>query len=152
MTTLELLRQRAPTLAGILDHSDGEQLRRVSSAIAHAVVERSGLVDPIIAEALQYLSRSASPHSDLQARVQSLAGELDARYFDLQNLLESGKATQDQVNAAFAKARAATAVASALGDLASNAAAETAYEAVCAFDDSEEYFTGVAQSALRKCG
>ncbi len=148
MTTLELLRQRAPTLAGILDHSDIAQLRRISSAIAHAVVERSGLTDPLGAEALQCLNQSTSAPSELQARVYSLAQELDARYFDLQDLQESGKATQDEVNAAFAKARAATAVASALGDLASNAAAETAYEAVCAIDDSEDYFTGVAQSAL----
>jgi len=150
MTTLELLRQRAPLLAGILDVADGGKLRLISSSIAHAVVERSGLSDPLITEALQHLSLSASSQPDLQARVQSLAERLDSHYFDLQDSCESGKATEVQVSSAFAKARAATAVACALGDLASTAAAETAYEAVCAIDSSEDYFTGVARSILTK--
>jgi hypothetical protein len=149
MTTLELLRQRAPSLAGILDASDSGQLRRISSSIARAAVERSGLTDPPIAEALRHLSLSASSHPELQARVQSLAEKLDAHYFDLQDLCERGKATDAQVLAAFSKARAATAVASALGDVASSSAAEAAYEAVCAFDDSD-YFTGIAQSVLTR--
>ena len=149
MTTLELLRQRAPSLSGILDASDSGRLRRISSSIAHAVVARSGLTDPLVTEALQHLSLSASSHADLQARVLSLAEQLDSRYFDLQDLCESGKATEAQVLAAFSKARAATAVASALGDVASSAAAEAAYEAVCAFDDSD-YFTGIARSVLTR--
>ena len=149
MTTLELLRQRAPSLAGILSASDTGRLRRISSSIALVVVERSGLADPVIAEALQHLSLSDSSHPDLQARVQSLVEQLDSRYFDLQDLCESGKATDAQVCAAFSKARAAAAVASALGDVASTAAAETAYEAVCAFDDSD-YFTGIAHNVVTK--
>ncbi|HEX5218070.1 MAG TPA: hypothetical protein VFZ59_00760 [Verrucomicrobiae bacterium] len=87
---------------------------------------------------------------ELQTRVQALAERLDAHYFGLQDLNEGGKATEAEVIAAFAKARAATAVAAALGDDASTAAAETAYEAVCAIDSSEDYFTGVAQSILTK--
>lgn len=151
MTTLELLRQRAPALAGILDAADDSKLRRISSSIAHAVVDRSGLTDPLVTEALQHLSLPvSSSHPDLQARVQSVAERLDSQYFDLQDLSESGKATEVQVSAAFAKARAATAVACALGDLASAAAAETAYEAVCAIDNSEDYFTDVARSILTK--
>jgi hypothetical protein len=86
----------------------------------------------------------------LQARVQSVAEELDEYYLDLQDLFDRGKATAAQVSNAFAKARAATAVASTLGDLLSTAAAETAYEAVCGIADSEEYFTAVARNALTK--
>jgi hypothetical protein len=149
MTTLELLRQRAPSLAGILDASDGGQLRRISSSIVHAVVERSGLTDPLVAEALRHLSSSSFSHPDLQARAQSLAEQLDLRYFDLQDLCESGKVAKAQVLEAFSKARAATALASAFGDVAPSAAAEVAYEAVCAFDDSD-YITGIAQSVLTR--
>jgi hypothetical protein len=150
MTTLELLRQRAPGLAGMLDTPDTEELRRISSAIARAVVGRAGLADPLIEEALQHLSSSAQPRPDLRARVQSLAEHLDSRYFDLQDLCERGRATDVQVSSAFAKARAATAVASALGDAASTAAAVTAYEAVCGIVDSEDYFTGVARNVLTR--
>ena len=141
MTTLDLLRQKAPNLAAALDTLDSEGLRRVSSSIAHAVVERSGLNDPLITEALHHLSQSVDPSPELRGRVQSLADKLDGQYFDLQDLNESGEATDSQVFAMFAKARAATAVACAMGDVALKAAAETAYEAVHAIDDSEDYFT-----------
>ncbi len=145
MTTLEILRQRAPRLADVLATSDVDKLWHISSSIAQAVVDRSGLKDPLIAEALRHLSSPVRPQPELQARVQSLAEQLDAHYFDLQD----GKASDDQVSAAFAKARAATAVAAALGGVSSSSAAETAYEAVCAINNSEEYFTGVAESVLK---
>ena len=150
MTTLELLRQRAPNLAAFLDRADARLLRRVSSSIAHAVVERSGLRDPLITEALEYLKRSVASPPELRTRVQSLAERLDSHYFDLQDLSESGKATETELQNAFARARAATAVASALGDDASTAAAETAYEAVVAIESSEDYITGVAKRTMTK--
>jgi len=134
----------------MLDTFGNEELRRISSAIARAVVDRAGLADPLIDEALQHLTFSAQLRPDLQARIQSLAEQLDSRYFDLQDLCERGRATDIQVSSAFAKARAATAVASALGDVASTAAADTAYEAVCGIVDSEDYFTGVARNALTR--
>jgi hypothetical protein len=107
-------------------------------------------LDPLITEALQHLSSPSYPHFQLQGRVQSLAERLDAHYFDLQDMCESGKASDAEVRVALAKARAATAVAAALGEANSETAAGTAYESVCAIDDSEEYFTGVAQSVLPK--
>src|ERR1041385_8124896 len=84
MTTLELLRQTDSKLAGQIEAADAQQLRRISSAIAQAVVERSGLSHPVITQALQHLRASAQPHPDLQARVQSLAEQLDADYFEIQ--------------------------------------------------------------------
>ena len=150
MTTLELLRQDASELASQIDTAGEQQLRRISSGIAHAVVERSGLSHPVINEALQHLSTSAQPHPELRARVRALAEQLDADYFDLKQLYEKGEdagKTEPAVVAAFARARAASAVAAALGDLARTAAAETAYEALAADDDSV-YLISVAQSAL----
>ena len=150
MTTLELLRQTAGELASRIEVAGAEQLRRISSAIAHAAVERSGLSHPLITEALRHLSLSAQPRSELRPRVQSLAEQLDADYLVLKQPYEeredAGK-TEPEVRAAFARARAASAVAAALGSDARAAAAETAYEAIAATDDSE-YFTGVAQSVL----
>ncbi len=150
MTTLDLLRQRAPKLAAILNAADSDQLRRVSSSIAHAVVDRSGLTDPLTTEALEYLSKSGDSLPELQERIRSLAEKLDAQYFDLQELRETGEATEAEVFDAFAKARAVTAVACALGEVTLSSAAETAYEAVCAIHDSEEYFTAIAQSNLAR--
>jgi hypothetical protein len=133
MTALELLRQTADGLAREIDTAGEEQLRRISSAIAHAVVERSGLTHPIITEALEHLTVSAQPHRDLQARVQLLAEQLDADYFQIQQPYrereDAGKA-EPTVIAAFAKARAASAVAAALGSVARTAASEAAYEAI----------------------
>jgi len=130
--------------------ADEEQLRRISAAVACAAVKRAGLSHPVITEALQHLRASTQPHPDLQARVQSLAEQLDADYLEIQqpsdDREDAGK-TDPVVIAAFARARAATAVAAALGDVASIAAAETAYEAVAATGDSE-YFSRVAQSVL----
>ena len=57
--------------------------------------------------------------------------------------------TDSEVAAAFEKARAANAVAAALGSDARSAVAETAYEAVSCIDDSG-YFTGVVQSIITK--
>jgi hypothetical protein len=147
MTTLELLRQNAGELASLLDSADEEQLRRVAAAIARAVVERSNLSHPAVAQALAHLSVPFHPQPQLRARVEALAENLDEDYFRLQELSEEQRATEAQVLAAFSKARAATAVASALGEIASDAAAEAAYEAIAATDDPA-YFTSVAEKAL----
>jgi len=151
MTSLELLRQTARELASQIETAGEEQLRRLASAIAHAAVERTGVSDAVITEALQHLNHSAQPRSALRARVQSLAEHLDGDYFHMKQRYEeredTGK-TAPEVVAAFARARAASAVAAALGSDARTAAAAAAYEAIAATDDSE-YFTRVARKALK---
>jgi hypothetical protein len=148
MTTLELLRQIAATLASHIDAANEEQLRRFSSTIAQAAVERSGLSNPTITEALHHLSMSGQSDADLQARVKSVAKQLDEYYFNIQQSYEdrqdAGKTAPDVV-LAFARARAASAVAAALQDVARIAAAEAAYEAIAATDDAE-YFTRIVQN------
>lgn len=147
MTTLELLRQQDRELASIIENANIDQLRSISSAVAQFVVKRSTLSHPLITEAFQHLS--TAPYSNLELRdsVRKLGERLDEKYFELQELCEDGKATEAQVSAAFAKARAATAVASALGDVALTAAVETAYEAFAASDDSPSLIK-VARSAM----
>jgi hypothetical protein len=86
----------------------------------------------------------------LRERVERLAEELEEDYFRLKEPYEeredAGK-REPAVIAAFARARAATAVAAALGGDAHTAAAEAAYEAIAATDDPE-YFTDVADRVL----
>ncbi len=150
MTTLELLRQIAGRLADQIEAADDEQLRRIGSAIAHAAVDRSGFSHPTITEGLRHLNRSGHPDAELQGCVQSLADQLDADYFEIQapydDHEDAGK-SEPEVIAAFARARTASAVAAALGEIPRVAAAEAAYEAITATDDPE-YFTRVAHTTL----
>ncbi len=117
MMTLELLRQTDHKLASQIEAADSQQLRRISLAIVQAVVKCSSLSHPLITEALHHLRVSALSHPDLQARVQSLAEQLDVEYFQIQQPFDdredAGK-TEPTVIAAFARARAAMAVAAAL--------------------------------------
>jgi hypothetical protein len=147
-----MLRKKNGRLASLLDAADTHQLRGIASVIARAAVERSGLIHPLITEALHQLSISTQPHSKLQARVQLIAEQLDEDYFVTKQPYEeredAGK-TEPAVITAFARARAATAVAAALGSDAQTAAAETAYEGIFATDDPE-YVVHVAESVIRK--
>jgi hypothetical protein len=150
MTTIELLRQRAGDLARRLDTAGESQLRRVTAAIAKAAAERVGLSHPVIAEALAHLSAATPPHPSLRGRVQRLAEQLDAEYFALSRPYDERDEypkTAPEVGSAFSKARAASAVATALGSDAFTAAADAAYEAVVATDDSE-YLTAIADRIL----
>jgi hypothetical protein len=147
MTTFELLKQQNPELAGLIEIANENQLRRISSAIAHSIVEHSALSQPLITKALQHLNTPPYSNVELRELVQKIAEQLDEEYFNLQDLCEDGKATKAQVSVAFTKARAATAVASALGEIAFNAAAETAYEAN-AGDDGSKNLTEIAKKIL----
>ena len=134
MKTIDLLRQQAPGLAERIETTGVSDLQKLAWVAARAAVKRSGLSDPVIDEALQ----KASPDPELQAQVRALAGKLDDEYFALKEPLEDREDagnTDPQVVLAFSKARAASAVAEALGDDAKEAAASAAYEAFAAADD-----------------
>jgi thioredoxin-like negative regulator of GroEL len=147
-----MLQKTHRRLASLLDVADGQQLRRIASVIARAAVEDSGLVHPLITQALHQLSISTEPDSKLQARVEMVAEQLDEDYFIAKQPYEeredAGK-TEPVVRTAFARARAASAVAAALGNDARTAAAETAYEGMFA-TNHPEHITHAAESVIRK--
>jgi hypothetical protein len=122
----------------------------VAAAVAQAAISRTGLSHPVIDQALEQLRQSPAPDAELQARVQAVAEQLDDEYFALKEPLEeredAGK-TDPEVLLAFSRARAASAVAAALGDDAMEAAASAAYEAFSGIDDSE-YLTRAVETAL----
>ena len=150
MNTIELLRQSAPNLASLIENAGQSKLRRVAAVVARATVSRTGLSHPAVAQALERLETAPAPDADLQASVEAAAEALDEEYSALKELLEeredAGKDDPD-VNVAFSRARAASAVAAALGDDEREAAASAAYEAVSATDDSE-YLTEAVRRAL----
>jgi hypothetical protein len=136
MKTIDILRQQAPGLAERIETTGESDLQKLAWAAARAAVKRSGLSDPVIEEALQ----RGMPDAALQARVQLLAAQLDEHYFALKEPLEDREDagnTDPQVALAFSKARAASAVAEALGDDAKEGAASAAYEALAAVDDPQ---------------
>ena len=150
MKTIDLLRQQAPALAQGIETAPKSELRKVAAAIAQAAVNRTGILDPVITQVLEKLKAYPSPDAKLQARVQAIADELDEKYFALKEPLEeredAGK-SDPAVMLAFSKARAASAVAAALGHDDAEAAGSSGYEAFIATDD-EDYLTEALRKAL----
>jgi hypothetical protein len=150
MKTIDLLRQSAPSLASLIENAGESKLRTVAAVVARAVVSRTGLSHPAVDRALERLQAAVIPDADLQASVRVAAEQLDEEYFALKEPLEeredAGK-SDPHVSMAFSRARAATAVAAALGDDEKEAAASAAYEAVSATHDSE-YLTDAVKKAL----
>jgi len=118
--------------------------------VVRAVVSRTGLSHPAVDRALERLEVAAIPDAGLRASVHAAAEQLDEEYFALKEPLEeredAGK-SDSEVIMAFSRARAASAVAAALGDDKREAVASAAYEAVSATDDSE-YLTDAVKRAL----
>jgi hypothetical protein len=152
MKTIDMLRQSAPGLASLIEDAGELELRRVAAVVARAVVSRTRLSHPVIDRALERLDTAQLPDADFQTKVQAAAEELDEEYFALKEQLEeredAGK-TNQKVSIAFSRARAASAVAAALGEDKKEAAASAAYEAVSAIDDSD-YLTNALKRTLAK--
>lgn len=150
MKTIDLLRQRAPTLARQIDGAGDLQLRKLTLAVVRASIERTRLANPIIIQAISRLNASERIDSELRDRVRAIAERLDEKYFALKEPLEEredGGKTDPEVTLAFSRARAATAVAYALGEDARAAAASATYEAIFATDDVD-YLTNKVEKAL----
>jgi len=150
MKTIDLLRQNAAGLASLIEGTREPELRKVTAAVARSVVGRTGLSHPIVDAALERLERASGPDAELQTSVHRAAAELDEEYFALKEPLEeredAGK-TDPKVSLAFSKARAASAVAAALGEDEREAAASAAYEAACATGESD-YLVDAVKRAL----
>lgn len=140
MTTIELVRKQVPVLARKIEAFRESELRKVAAVIAEAAVRRTGLSDLVINEALERLKAFPTVDAELQVRVHAIANDLDEEYFKLKEPLEeredAGK-TDPAVMLAFSKARAASAVAAAIGEDAGEAVASAGYEAFHAIGDAD---------------
>ncbi len=114
-----------PDMAVALRRAAPGVQERAGRVAAEWAISRTGLSDPAVTAAL-----NGGPLEPLAA----LAAELDVRYFSLSDACEEGKATADQVLAAFGLARAASAV----EFVAHAPPAEAIYEAMAAADDCSE--------------
>lgn len=142
---MERLSMVAPDLATRIQGSGDEQrLRIAASAAAEIVVERAAVGHDGVLRALEML-RHGSTDVELREALQSLAQELDARYWDLHDAHEAGKGSKEEYMAAFAQARAVSAVVCALDPDFVMAALEACYEAHSAFSDGSNVVATVSE-------
>ena len=137
----------SPELRKRLDSASEAQLRQVAAAVSRAIVERVGISHPVVTRALEGLAKSEPPTDELRAAVRDYADGVDSAYLDLSDEQESGRASKEQVFAAFSQARAASAVAFALSSSALVAASEATYEAASAVDDATQ-ISSIAERIL----
>jgi hypothetical protein len=129
---------RLSTVAPDLVHAMEEQPKRVleiiSVNIAKWAVKELNLTDPRIVRGITALETGRRGDSSDRESVKEIADELDVQAWGIQDLIESGETTEDDYVAVFDKSRAATALWSALGADALEAALDSVYEAQAARD------------------
>jgi hypothetical protein len=109
--------------ARLARHSPSE-LRRIARQVAEAALSSTALESPFALEPLDEAARV-----QLRACLEREVEQLDAIYFDLTDAQEAGNATEQQVLAAFSRARALHSAWFALSPDPIEAAAEASYEA-----------------------
>ena len=131
---LELI---APDLLAHFRKAPNSQLRAVALAASRFALEHTGLADPLLNEGLEALESARYGDTSLRERVESFIDMLDQIQWNLQDLMDEGKADQTSYLIAFRRARAAHSVYFALDLDAFAAAAESVYEANAATEDFE---------------
>jgi hypothetical protein len=109
--------------AQLAQHSPAE-LRRIACQVAEVALSATALESPF---ALDLPNEAA--RAQLRERLEREVEQLDAIYFDLADAREAGNATEQQVLAAFSRARALHSAWFALSPDPIEAAAEASYEA-----------------------
>ena len=127
----------AADLADQLSREPPGRLRRVAAAAAGFAVERVGLADPRLEVTLAGLRDGVPAVPTEHADVVAMAEELDEAAWDMQDLAEAGLVSEHAYLAAFARARAAASVVSAVDPDPLQAGVESVYEAHAATGDLE---------------
>lgn len=121
-------------LADRLRNTSEEGLRRVATAAGRLGVARILISDARIDMALAALDRGELD-GDMRVRLDGLVEELDQAAWEVQQRAHAGRALENDYVTAFAKARAASALACALDVDPKRAAMEAVYEAQAALGD-----------------
>ena len=99
-------------------------------------MESVGLHSPIVRDALERLEKGKGVPLNLRRELEKLVEDLDECYYDLDKAVEKGRAKSEDVDLAFNRARAASAVLEACREDAFVAATECVYEAWAATDQN----------------
>jgi hypothetical protein len=125
----------APELSARLEQATSPQLRAVALAACRFALEHTSLADPTIKEALEALKNARYGDSGLREKLRLFVNSLDQKQWDLQDLMDEGKADQTSYLAAFQRARAANSLYCALDADDFSSATEAIYEANAATND-----------------
>jgi hypothetical protein len=125
----------APDLVGLLARQTPERQRAVAVAISAWIVDRVGLADARVDAALGQLRAPHYGSTPERDALQRLVDELDESSWQVQEQVDGGSAPPSRHLEAFALARAAAALWSALDADPTSGAVEAAYEAQAAVGD-----------------
>ena len=114
-----------------------DEMRLVCVAVCKSALDRTGLDDPVLQDAVARLKEGKFGDQTVIVRLEKLVEELDEQSFAEQHRFEWGEGDENTYRAVFSKARAANAVLLSFGDDPFEAAAETMYEAGAAVDLDE---------------
>jgi hypothetical protein len=139
----------APDLGNELDRMEPLALRALLAEVIHLAVERTGLVSDAARAALAALDDGRFGATEERGAILGVVDDLDEVAWDLQERSERREASQGEYLAAFRRARAASAIASALDPDAFVAATEGIYEAEAAISDLDAIRSIVAGGLSR---
>lgn len=124
-----------PQLSKMVGSLTATQLRAVVLAACKLALVKTGQADEVVREGLRALERGDYADAELSSRLQRLVDLLDEKAWDVQDLVEEGQSVQAAYSEAFARARAANALLTALASSTSTAAVDALYESSFALED-----------------
>lgn len=134
----------APDLTQAVQAADAGARRAAAVRAAEIAVEMSGLENATVGEVLARLRGTDGVDVASRTALVSAVAYLDEAQWDLQDLVDEGKAAPAEHLVAFRRARAASAVAFASDPDPLVAALEGIYEASAAVEDPEPLFSTVS--------
>lgn len=127
-----------PALTRIVENATEDQLRKMTLVACELACKENRLNHPLIEQALTALRSGVYGNQVLKEQVEKLTEELDETQWDIQDKVEQGSADQDEYTIAFQRARAASAIYSALDDDPLEAAINALYEVNFSLGDDKE--------------
>jgi hypothetical protein len=124
-----------PDLAAKLKQASVEKQRAVCLAACEYAVARAKIEDPLVMEALGKLRAREVVTIKHKRELEALVEKLDSEYFELAGAFNEGRASLDDYQEPFSKARAVASVLYAFHNNAYNAASEAIYEAEAVTDE-----------------
>lgn len=134
----------APELTRAVQAADADVRRAVAVNAAELAVEMSGLANVVVGEVLEQVHGTGGVDAGGRTAIDAVVADLDEAQWDLQDLVDDGKADPAEHLAAFRRARAASAVAFASDPDPLVAALEGLYEASAAVEDPGPLFNAVS--------
>ncbi|MGH7128649.1 MAG: hypothetical protein ACREJB_17115 [Planctomycetaceae bacterium] len=139
----------SPDLVVRLRRMSAAERRELAVAACEFAVSRVELQHPSIDRALSLLRQGSQLPPEDRTALETLAADLDERYFDLQDAAEDGRAGPEDFLHPFAQARAVAALLSVFHEDSLTAAEEAIYEAAMTGEHPAELLAVIDPSHAR---